>query len=90
MTQCRPRNHRAAGSPAPPARAAPRTDGAPGPRPAAPPPRPRARPADTFRDIAELIRLARAHRPHGSFDALAEHRLRERRRLLAQHAHRRP
>ncbi|MFF9149597.1 phosphotransferase [Streptomyces sp. NPDC014861] len=45
---------------------------------------------DTFRDIAELIRLARAHHPHGSFDALAEHRLRERRRLLAQHAHRRP
>ncbi|MFK3729796.1 phosphotransferase [Streptomyces sp. NPDC088090] len=49
-----------------------------------------ARPEDTFTDIAELIRLARAHRPHGSFDALAEHRLRERRRLLAQHAHRRP
>ncbi|NML52369.1 phosphotransferase [Streptomyces sp. R302] len=49
-----------------------------------------ARPEDTFADIAELIRLARAHRPYDGFDALAEHRLRERRRLLAQHAHRRP
>ncbi|WP_030752578.1 phosphotransferase [Streptomyces griseus] len=49
-----------------------------------------ARPEETFASIAELIRLARAHRPHGSFDALAEHRLRERRRLIAQHAHRRP
>ncbi|MFC9384922.1 phosphotransferase [Streptomyces venezuelae] len=45
---------------------------------------------DTFRAIDELIRLARAHRPRDSFDALAEHRLRERRRLLAQHAHHRP
>ena len=49
-----------------------------------------ARPEDTFDAIEELIRLARAHRPHDSFDALAEHRLRERRRLLAQHAHHRP
>ncbi|MFD0149036.1 phosphotransferase [Streptomyces sp. NPDC055721] len=49
-----------------------------------------ARPEDTFHAIEELIRLARAHRPHDSFDALAEHRLRERRRLLAQHAHHRP
>ncbi|MBD0708379.1 aminoglycoside phosphotransferase [Streptomyces sp. CBMA291] len=45
---------------------------------------------DTFRAIGELLRLARAHHPRDSFDALAEHRLRERRRLLAQHAHRRP
>ncbi|MEU5214892.1 phosphotransferase [Streptomyces sp. NPDC020807] len=51
---------------------------------------PSARPEDTFEAIEELIRLARAHRPHDSFDALAEHRLRERRRLLAQHAHHRP
>lgn len=49
-----------------------------------------ARPEDTFQVIDELIRLARAHRPRDSFDALAEHRLRERRRLLAQHAHHRP
>ncbi|MFF0555700.1 phosphotransferase [Streptomyces sp. NPDC004266] len=49
-----------------------------------------ARPEDTFRAIEELLRLARAHRPRDSFDALAEHRLRERRRLLAQHAHHRP
>lgn len=49
-----------------------------------------ARLEETFAAIAELIRLARSHRPHGSFDALAEHRLRERRRLIAQHAHRRP
>ncbi|MFE0735333.1 MULTISPECIES: phosphotransferase [Streptomyces] len=59
------------------------------------PPRPgaaheSARPEDTFRVIDELIRLVRAHRPHDSFDVLAEHRLRERRRLLAQHAHHRP
>ncbi|WP_410091276.1 phosphotransferase [Streptomyces sp. adm13(2018)] len=45
---------------------------------------------DTFRAIDELIRLARAHRPRDSFDVLALHRLRERRRLLAQHAHHRP
>ncbi|MGW6418590.1 phosphotransferase [Streptomyces sp. NPDC055055] len=45
---------------------------------------------DTFLAIDELIRLVQAHRPRDSFDALAEHRLRERRRLLAQHAHRRP
>ncbi|MFE7512433.1 phosphotransferase [Streptomyces sp. NPDC057540] len=49
-----------------------------------------ARLEDTFRAIEELLRLARAHRPRDSFDALAEHRLRERRRLLAQHAHHRP
>ncbi|MGW4702714.1 phosphotransferase [Streptomyces sp. NPDC004285] len=49
-----------------------------------------ARLEDTFRGIEELLRLARAHRPRDSFDALAEHRLRERRRLLAQHAHHRP
>ncbi|MFJ4904225.1 phosphotransferase [Streptomyces sp. NPDC093249] len=45
---------------------------------------------DTFREVEELLRLARAHRPRDGFDALAEHRLRERRRLLARHAHHRP
>ncbi|MFF4870288.1 phosphotransferase [Streptomyces sp. S1] len=49
-----------------------------------------ADPQDTFRAIDELIRLVRAHRPRDSFDALAEHRLRERRGLLARHAHHRP
>ncbi|MFE5733417.1 phosphotransferase [Streptomyces sp. NPDC056528] len=49
-----------------------------------------ADPQDTFRAIDELIRLVRAHRPRDSFDALAEHRLRERRALLARHAHHRP
>ncbi|MFF4172050.1 phosphotransferase [Streptomyces sp. NPDC001744] len=49
-----------------------------------------ADPRDTFRTIEELTRLVRAHRPRDSFDALAEHRLAERRRLLVQHAHRRP
>ncbi|MGW2015695.1 phosphotransferase [Streptomyces sp. NPDC001927] len=49
-----------------------------------------ARPEDTLRVIDELLRLARAHRPRTGFDALAEHRLLERRWLLAEHAHRRP
>ncbi|MFF9913524.1 phosphotransferase [Streptomyces sp. NPDC013457] len=49
-----------------------------------------ARPEDTLRVIDELLRLARAHRPRTGFDALAEHRLLERRGLLAEHAHRRP
>ncbi|GAA3393621.1 phosphotransferase [Streptomyces roseoviridis] len=59
----------------------------------APPPDPgheSARPEDTFRLIDELLRLVRARRPRDGFDELAEHRLRERRVLLAAHAHRRP
>ncbi|MFJ9826829.1 phosphotransferase [Streptomyces sp. NPDC101160] len=49
-----------------------------------------ARPEDTFRLIDELLRLVRARRHRDCFDELAEHRLRERRLLLAAHAHRRP
>lgn len=49
-----------------------------------------ARPEDTFRLIEELLRLVRARRHRDGFDELAEHRLRERRVLLAAHAHRRP
>ncbi|QGV79557.1 phosphotransferase [Streptomyces ficellus] len=49
-----------------------------------------ADPEDTFRVIDRLLRLARARRPRDAFDELAEHRLVERRRLLADHAHRRP
>lgn len=44
----------------------------------------------THRDIDRLLALVRAHRPYDAFDALAEHRLIERRALLRQHAHRRP
>ncbi|MFD5029612.1 phosphotransferase [Streptomyces sp. NPDC058220] len=47
-------------------------------------------PADTFALIDELLALARAHTPRATFDALAEHRLVERRVLLERHAHRRP
>lgn len=49
-----------------------------------------ADPEDTFRLIDELLALARARRHRVAFDELAEHRLVERRRLLAAHAHRRP
>ncbi len=49
-----------------------------------------ADPEDTFRLIDELLALARGRRPREPFDELAEHRLVERRRLLAEHAHRRP
>ncbi|MFF7179951.1 phosphotransferase [Streptomyces sp. NPDC008121] len=49
-----------------------------------------ARPEDTGRIIDDLLRLARARRPRDGFDELAEHRLLERRLLLAEHAHRRP
>jgi Ser/Thr protein kinase RdoA (MazF antagonist) len=55
---------------------------------------PSADPARTYADIDELLALVRAHRPYdagdAAFDALAEHRLRERRALLRQYAHRRP
>ncbi|MER7107028.1 phosphotransferase [Streptomyces sp. NPDC000229] len=49
-----------------------------------------ADPEETFRVIDRLLALARARRPRDAFDELAEHRLLERRRLLADHAHRRP
>ncbi|MEE1751379.1 phosphotransferase [Streptomyces sp. SP18CS02] len=49
-----------------------------------------ADPDETFRLIDELLALARGRHPRGSFDELAVHRLLERRRLLADHAHRRP
>ncbi|MFG3496153.1 phosphotransferase [Streptomyces sp. NPDC047928] len=49
-----------------------------------------ADPEDTFRLIDGLLALARGRRRRDSFDELAEHRLMERRRMLAEHAHRRP
>ncbi|MFF8831968.1 phosphotransferase [Streptomyces sp. NPDC015131] len=49
-----------------------------------------ADPEETFRLIDRLLVLARGRRPRDAFDELAEHRLVERRRLLAEHAHRRP
>ncbi|WP_405778710.1 phosphotransferase [Streptomyces sp. NBC_00859] len=57
----------------------------------APPEHESADPADTFAVIDALLgRLAARHAGRDTFDELAEHRLRERRRLLARHAHRRP
>ncbi|KOG35035.1 aminoglycoside phosphotransferase [Streptomyces resistomycificus] len=47
-------------------------------------------PADTFALIEDLLGRVRRHRPADSFDALARHRLLERRALLEQHAGRRP
>ena len=58
-----------------------------------PPPAERHPSADVDRTHAEidhLLGLVRRHRPHDSFDALAERRLLERRALLRQHAHARP
>ncbi|WP_433571893.1 phosphotransferase [Streptomyces sp. CA-251247] len=49
-----------------------------------------ADPEETFTLIDELLSLARAARPHDAFDALAEHRLVERRALLERHAAHRP
>jgi Ser/Thr protein kinase RdoA (MazF antagonist) len=49
-----------------------------------------ADPADTFTLIDELLAHVRRHRPADAFDALARHRLLERRDLLEQHADRRP
>lgn len=49
-----------------------------------------ADPDETFALIDELLDLARGRRPRDGFDALAEHRLLERRALLERHAHRRP
>ena len=60
-------------------------------QPAPPPARhPSAHPVRTHAQIDQLLALARGHRPHESFDRLAEHRLLERRDLLLRHAHRRP
>jgi Ser/Thr protein kinase RdoA (MazF antagonist) len=44
----------------------------------------------THAHIDQLLALVRGHRPYDSFDALAEHRLLERRALLRQYGHRRP
>lgn len=60
-----------------------------------PPPRPPgadagADPERTVETIEELLALARGARPRTSFDELAEHRLLERRALLAEQAHHRP
>jgi len=49
-----------------------------------------AAPEETERIIGELLARARAHRPYGAFDALAEGCLTERLDLLATHRHRRP
>ncbi|MFC9547185.1 phosphotransferase [Streptomyces sp. NPDC056956] len=49
-----------------------------------------ADPADTLALIDDLLARVRRHRPADSFDALARHRLLERRVLLERHAHRRP
>ncbi|MEV4558762.1 phosphotransferase [Kitasatospora sp. NPDC049285] len=49
-----------------------------------------AEPEETERIVGELLALARAHRPYGPFDRLAEQRLTERLDLLAAHRHRRP
>ncbi|MCQ9180570.1 phosphotransferase [Streptomyces sp. IBSBF 2953] len=57
-------------------------------RPEAPAPSPD--PADTFVLIEDLLARVRRHRPAGSFDELARHRLVERRGLLERHADRRP
>ncbi|WP_232792436.1 phosphotransferase enzyme family protein [Actinacidiphila yeochonensis] len=51
---------------------------------------PSADPERTHAQIDQLLGLARRHRPHDSFDALAVYRLLERRALLRRHAHRRP
>ncbi|MFJ1753749.1 phosphotransferase enzyme family protein [Kitasatospora sp. NPDC088134] len=45
---------------------------------------------ETERIVADLRALARAHRPYGPFDRLAEQHLTERLDLLATHRHRRP
>jgi Ser/Thr protein kinase RdoA (MazF antagonist) len=58
---------------------------------AAPPPHESADPTDTFAVIEDLLaRLADRSGHRDVFDELSEHRLRERRRLLERHAHRRP
>ncbi|BBC34761.1 uncharacterized protein SGFS_060550 [Streptomyces graminofaciens] len=49
-----------------------------------------ADPNDTFALIDDLLGRVRRHRPSDAFDALARHRLLERRALLRRHADRRP
>ncbi|MEE1763186.1 phosphotransferase [Streptomyces sp. SP18BB07] len=49
-----------------------------------------ADPVRTFALIDDLLDRVRRHRPADPFDALARHRLLERRQLLARHADRRP
>ncbi|GLF96650.1 phosphotransferase [Streptomyces yaizuensis] len=49
-----------------------------------------ADPAETLTLIDELLALSRASRPYDVFDALAEHRLLERRSLLERYADHRP
>ncbi|QYX83113.1 phosphotransferase [Streptomyces akebiae] len=49
-----------------------------------------ADPVGTFALMDELLDRVRRHRPADPFDALARHRLLERRRLLERHADRRP
>ncbi|MCX4549700.1 phosphotransferase [Streptomyces sp. NBC_01387] len=56
----------------------------------APPEHESADPSDTFDVIDALLGLAGGRSARDTFDELAEHRLRERRRLLERHAHRRP
>ncbi|MDK1473194.1 phosphotransferase [Streptomyces sp. 549] len=53
-------------------------------------PHPSADPEQTHRLIDELLARVRTRRSPDPFDALAEHRLTERRRLLREHGHRRP
>jgi len=55
-----------------------------------PPPTAGVDPADTDRTISTLLSLARLRVPQQPLDELARRRLRERRELLAAHAHRRP
>nr|WP_222110086.1 phosphotransferase [Streptomyces cupreus] len=54
------------------------------------PPAVSADPEDTFALIEDLLARVRRHHPADSFDALARHRLLERRALLERHAGRRP
>jgi Ser/Thr protein kinase RdoA (MazF antagonist) len=60
------------------------------PGPAAPAAYESADPEETFALIEELLVHARTVRPRDSFDTLAEHRLLQRRTLLARYADRRP
>ena len=55
-----------------------------------PAPQPSADPQQTHELIDDLLQRVRARRPPDAFDLLSEYRLLERRRLLREHAHRRP
>ncbi|MCW5249930.1 MULTISPECIES: phosphotransferase [unclassified Streptomyces] len=67
-----------------------RTHAAPGSSASGPAPAETADPADTFALIDDLLARVRGHSPADPFDALARHRLLERRALLERHAGRRP